>query len=157
MLCTKSHIYVAMVTKKHTCVVKYCWILSLGATSCQCPIHTDLSRWFQAYNVRNAGISGIIFSWLQATLTTLFCNHEVTQWHLRTEATHDHTVHEFPVSLHVSNKYYVFIFWSWLWLSRLTTHIASITWKLTSMSTVMLYPTTANLFSEVRHAIWRLR
>jgi len=29
MLCTKSHIYVARVTKKHVCVVKCCWILSL--------------------------------------------------------------------------------------------------------------------------------
>ena len=29
MLCTKSHIYVAKVTKKHVCVVKCCWILSL--------------------------------------------------------------------------------------------------------------------------------
>ena len=34
------------------------------------------------------------------------------------------------------------IFWYLLGLSRSTTHVASITWKLTSMSTVMIYPTS---------------
>jgi len=29
MLCTKSHIHVARITKKHVCAVKCCWILSL--------------------------------------------------------------------------------------------------------------------------------
>jgi len=80
------------------------------ATSCQCPFLTDLSRWFQAYNLRNTGISGIIFGSPQATLTTAFWNHEVYKWYLRTEATHGHTVPEVQVTLQVSNKYYVFIF-----------------------------------------------
>jgi len=100
--CTLNHIYVAKVTKKHVRVVKcQCWILSVGATSCRCPFHTDLSRWFHVYNVRKTGISRIILSRPQATLTTAFCNHEVTQWHLRTEATHGHTIHDifsFPFS-----------------------------------------------------------
>jgi len=29
MLCTKSHVYVAKVTRKHVFVVKCCWILTL--------------------------------------------------------------------------------------------------------------------------------
>jgi len=33
MLCTRSHMYVAKVTEKHVCVVKYCWIIFLVVTS----------------------------------------------------------------------------------------------------------------------------
>jgi len=114
--------------------------LTFGSTSCQCQFLTDLSKWFQAYNLRNTGIFGIIFS--QAKLTTTFWYHEVTKWHLRREATHDHAVHGVQVSLQDSNKYYVFNFWYLLGLSRSTTHVASIIWKLTIMSNVMIYSTS---------------
>jgi len=121
--------------------------LIFGATSCQCPFLADLSRWFQAYNLRNTGISEIILSSPQATLTTAFWNHEVTKWYLRkwylrTKATHGHAGHEVQVSLQVSKNTMYSIFWYLLGLSRSTTHVASITWKLISMSTVMIYPTS---------------
>jgi len=82
--------------------------LTFGSIPCQCSFLTDLSKWFQAYNLHNTGIFGIIFS--QATLTTAFWHHEVTKWHLRRKATHGHAVHEVQVSLQDSIKYYVFKF-----------------------------------------------
>jgi len=76
-----------------------------------------------------------------STLTAVQGNHEVTEWHLRTETTHDHAVHEFQVSLQVSNKYFIFKFWVFNRVVS-TTYVTSITLQLTSMSAVMMYPTS---------------
>jgi len=115
--------------------------LIFGAISCQCPFLTYLSRWFKAYILINTGISGIILSSPQATLTTAFWNHEVTKWHLRTEATHCHVM-RFNFHYNSATSTMHSIFWYLLGLPRSTTHFASITLKLTASSTVMIYPTS---------------
>jgi len=89
-----------------------------------------------------------------STLTTVHGNHEVTEWHLRTETTQDHTFHEFQVSLQVSNKYFIFKFWVFNRVVS-TTYVRSITLQLTWMSAdaSCLHVTTIH-FADVRHEIW---
>ena len=93
---------------------------------------------------------------LSSVSTPIHGNHEVTQRHIQTEATHGHTNHELRVSLLVSNKYLYGSFWSSLGLfQQLTSHQSS-TWQLTHL---FCHHVTASHFSGpgVRHEIRRLR
>jgi len=101
-----------------------CQVLLEHVLSCDIMIMSSSHRLGQV-------ISGVqcIQHWhvwnLSLRLSMAIVRSPVIQWHIRTEATHGHTIHGVQVSVQMSNKYFilkVFVFTSFRLCQQLTSH-----------------------------------